>query len=98
MSFRDVGLADTASDRDIWLKCQEKQLLFITDNRNKDSPISLEATIQLHNAPNCLPVFTIADVSKFRKSRAYAERVVERLFEYLLQIDSVRGTGRLFLP
>jgi hypothetical protein len=43
-------------------------------------------------------VFTIADVDKLRTSRDYAERVMIRLYEYLLDIDNVRGAGRLFLP
>jgi len=43
-------------------------------------------------------VFTIADLRKFRKSRAYAQRVLEKLYEFLLDIDRLRGTGRLYLP
>lgn len=31
-------------------------------------------------------------------SRAYAERVVIKALEYLLEIDNVRGAGRLYLP
>jgi hypothetical protein len=58
----------------------------------------LEATIRQYNTPHSLPVFTIGDLDNFRKSRVYAERVLERLYEYLLDIDTVRGTGRLFLP
>ena len=82
----------------IWRRCQAEQLVLITNNRNQDSPDSLETTLRLYNTPDCLPVFTIGDLDKFRISRAYAERVLERLYEYLLQIDNVRGTGRLFLP
>jgi hypothetical protein len=70
--------------------------VLITNNRNDDSPDSLEATIRQHNTPNCLPVFTIGNLDNFRLNRAYAEQVLKRLFEYLLDIDSVRGTGRLF--
>jgi hypothetical protein len=96
--FEDIGLSRTSSDLEIWQKCQEHGLIFITDNRSKHTPESLEATIQQHNSADSLPVFTIADLHRFRRSRAYAERVLERLYEYLLQIDSLRGTGRLFLP
>jgi hypothetical protein len=71
--------------------------LLITDNRNADSPDSLEAVIRLHNTPQSLPVFIIADVDKLRTSQDYAERVMIRLYEYLLEIDNVRGAGRLFL-
>ena len=96
--FEDVGLAATSTDLEIWQTCQVKELIFITNNRNQDAPDSLEATIRRHNSPDSLPVFTIADLDKFRKSRSYGERVLERLYEYLLRIDTVRGAGRLFLP
>jgi hypothetical protein len=96
--FDDVGLTPTSTDLEIWQRCQEQQLVFITNNRNEDSPDSLEATIRKHNTLDCLPVFTIGDLDKFRLSRSYAQRVLERLYEYLLHIDKVRGTGRLFLP
>ena len=83
---------------EIWQRCQAEQLVLITNNRNEDSPESLEATIRQHNTPESLPVFTIGNLDNFRLSRAYAERVLKRLYEYLLEIDSLRGTGRLFLP
>jgi hypothetical protein len=96
--FADVGLSVSSPDLEIWQRCQAEQLLLITDNRNADSPDSLEAVIRLYNTPQSLPVFTIADVDKLRTSRDYAERVMIRLYEYLLDIDKVRGVGRLFLP
>lgn len=96
--FADVGLSLSSTDLEIWQRCQAEQLLLITDNRNADAPDSLEAVIRLHNTPQSLPVFTIADVDKLRMSRDYAERVVIRLYEYLLDIDDMRGAGRLFLP
>ena len=96
--FDDVGLIATSADRDIWLMCQEHQLIFITNNRNADSPDSLETTIRQLNAPDQLPIFTIGDLDKLRLSRDYAQRVLNRLYEYLFDIDKVRGAGRLFLP
>jgi hypothetical protein len=45
-----------------------------------------------------LPVFTIADLDKFGTSREYAEQVLLSVYDYLLRIDEVRGSGRLFLP
>jgi hypothetical protein len=96
--FKQVRLTPTSSDLEIWQRCQADQLVLVTDNRNKESPESMESVIQSHNKPDCLPVFTIADLNKFRKSQVYRERVVETLYEYLLRIDTVRGTGRLFLP
>jgi hypothetical protein len=98
MRFEDVGLSPQSSDLEIWRTCQAQQLILITDNRNHDSPDSLEATLRSHNQPDCLPVFTISNLSDFRVSRPYADRVLERLYDYLLRIDEVRGTGRLYLP
>jgi hypothetical protein len=96
--FADVGLSTASSDRDIWLKCQSEQLILITDNRNEDSPDSLQATIRQLCAPDSLPVFTIANLDRFRRDRTYAERVVASFYDYLLRIDQVLGTGRLYLP
>src|SRR5262249_7171639 len=62
--FADVGLTPSASDLEIWQRCQAEQLLLITDNRNADSPDSLEAVIRHYNTPEALSVFTIADVDE----------------------------------
>lgn len=97
-AFEDVDLTVTSTDEEIWHKCQEEQLVLITNNRNQDSPDSLEAAIRRHNTPKCLPVFTISDLDRFRKNRDYAERVLERLYECLLDMEKLLGTGRLFLP
>ena len=96
--FRDVGLHARSTDLEIWQCCQSEQLLLITDNRNKKSMDSLETTIRQQNTSDSLPVFTIANLREYGRSRAYADRVLNRLYEYLLQIDNLRGTGRLYLP
>jgi hypothetical protein len=96
--FGDVGLSLDAPDLVIWQTCQTEQLILITDNRNKKSHDSLETTIRQCNQPNSLPVFTISDMTAFSTSRTYAEKVLEHLYDYLLRIDEVRGTGRLYLP
>jgi hypothetical protein len=96
--FDDVGLPPTATDLELWQRCQAEELILITDNRNEDTPNSLTVAIRTLNIPNSLPVFTIADLDKFVASRDYQERVVAALYDYLLRIDEVRGTGRLFLP
>ena len=96
--FEDIGLSALSTDLEVWNVCQAEQLVLITDNRNLDSENSLEATIRRNGTSESLPVFTIADINEFRTNAAYAERVVEALFDYLLRIDEVRGTGRLYLP
>jgi hypothetical protein len=96
--FQDVGLTPSSTDLEVWSVCQAEQLILITDNRNLDSEDSLEATIRRNNTPQSLPVFTIADMNEFRTNSSYVERVVEALYDYLMRIDDVRGTGRLYLP
>ena len=96
--FEEVGLSASASDLEVWNVCQAEHLILITDNRNLDSEDSLEATIRRNNTPDSLPVFTIEDMNEFRMNNSYVERVVETLYDHLLRIDDIRGTGRLYLP
>jgi hypothetical protein len=96
--FDDVGLSLDASDLVVWQTCQARQLVLITANRNKNSLDSLEATIRQHNQPDSLPVFTISSMNSFNTSRTYAEKVLEDLYDYIMRIDEIRGTGRLYLP
>jgi predicted nuclease of predicted toxin-antitoxin system len=96
--FSHVGLAPDTLDSIVWQTCQREELVLITDNRNKDDPDSLEATIRSRNTPTSLPVFTIANVSHLRASRHYADRVIDKFFDALLRIEALRGTGRLYLP
>ena len=96
--FADVGLTPSSTDLEVWQRCQAEQLLLITNNRNADSADSLEAVIRRLNTPESLPVVTIADVDKLRASSNYGQRVMVRLYEYLFDMENVRGTGRLYLP
>jgi predicted nuclease of predicted toxin-antitoxin system len=96
--FEDVGLAPNATDVEIWQRCQAEELILITDNRNDESPDSLTAAIRDLNTPTSLPVFTIGNLAEFVANRDYEERVLDTLYNYLLRIDDVRGTGRLYLP
>jgi hypothetical protein len=96
--FADLGLQQHDSDRAVWQKCQEEEAILITSNRNADGPESLETTIRTLGTANSLPVFTLADAHRILQERSYAERVADRLLEYLFDIDNVRGTGRLYLP
>ena len=98
VSFADLGLQPDASDREVWEVCQREQVILLTANRNDAGPESLEATIQQHNTTRSLPVFTLADDQRVLRDRLYTEAVADRLIEFLFDIDSYRGTGRLYLP
>jgi len=54
--------------------------------------------IHTSNTPWSMPVLTIGEPQRLLRSRAYAQRAVERLLEYLVDIENLRGTGRLYLP
>jgi hypothetical protein len=96
--FADLRLAKDASDAELWQACQNRGVILITANRNAEGPDSLEATLRARNAPDSLPVLTLANADRILTSNDYADRVVERLLQYLLDIDGVRGAGRLYLP
>jgi hypothetical protein len=96
--FTDLGLTPDALDSPVWDTCQNGELILVTDNRNRKGSDSLEATIQAHNTPTSLPVFTIANVPHLRASRGYADRVIDKLLDSLMRIETLRGTGRLYLP
>ncbi len=96
--FEDVGLAPEATDMEIWDCCQAEQLVLVTNNRSQHTDDSLETAIRTLNTPTSLPVFTIGNLDRLRASRSYAEAVVEQFYDYLLDIDRVRGAGRLYLP
>ena len=97
-TFREVELSNDASDAAIWQTCQDNEIILITGNRNAEGPDSLEMTIRAGNTSHCLPVLTLADPDRIGREREYAESVVERLFDILIDIDALRGTGRVYLP
>lgn len=97
-TFADLGLAQDASDVVVWQTCQDQEIILFTANRNNNGPDSLETTIRMLNQANSLPVITLSDSERFSQDRAYAERVVIRLLEILLDLDQYRGSGRLYVP
>lgn len=98
VTFEDLGLASDAADSDIWHACQQHDVVLVTANRNEDSDQSLEATIREHNQPDSLPVLTVGNVDALRTNPEYFTRTMERLMETLVDIDAVRGAGRLYVP
>ena len=53
--------------------------------------------IRLENTDSCLPVLTIANPARIDTDRAYAEHAAERLLEVLMDLDGLRGAGRIEL-
>lgn len=97
-SFEDVGLSETASDRSIWLTCQREEIVLITGNRSQQHDDSLEATIRELNERTSLPVITLSNAQRIPDDRNFADRSVAKVLEYLMDLDRLLGTGRLFVP
>jgi len=97
-TFADLGLQQDATDADIWTACQENEIILLTGNRNAEGPDSLEITIRERNLPHSLPVLTFADLRKLKFDRTYLELSAERLMEKLIDIEALRGAGRIYIP
>ena len=97
LTFEDVGLPIDSRDRDVWRFAQEKNLILLTGNRNKDDLDSLEQTIRNENTPASLPVVTVGITDRLEE-RAYREQCAERLVEIVLNIENYLGVGRIYIP
>ncbi len=97
-SFARLGIAENATDSELWRLCQENDIVLITANRNAEGDDSLEAVIRQGAGGPSLPVLTIADPDRVMVSRGYAERVASSVLDYLLDMDKLRGVGRLYVP
>jgi len=65
--------------------------------RKRDGLDSLEQIIKSFYKDNIIPVITIGDPKRVVKDRDYAESCAARLLDYLLDIEGLRGVGRLYL-
>jgi len=92
-SFARLGMPYNTSDRELWQRCQQREIVLLTANRHDEGPDSLEATIRDLTTLTSLPVMTIADPELVLTSQDYAERVAIQILEYLMDLDNFRRTG-----
>jgi hypothetical protein len=97
-TFRDVGLDAASPDDVVWRFCQAHGYYLLSSNRNEDTEDSLEETLRREGTPTSLPVFTLSMPDRVYYSPAFLDRVVEKLLDYILYADNIRGAGRLYLP
>ena len=97
-SFERLGIRVDASDAEVWQMCQDNEILLVTGNRNEESQLSLEATIRNLGSARSLPVLTISRPGRVMKDSNYAEQVAERVLEFLIDLENLRGAGRLYVP
>ncbi len=97
--FSDVGLPFNAGDETVWQLCQQENYLLLTGNRRTvDGEQSLELTLRRLYAPSILPVLTISNPNRILYDRDYCDRCAERLAEVVLDLATLRGTTRLYIP
>jgi len=96
--FHDVGLDRDDPDSLVWQQCQEHGYWLFTANRNQNDDDSLESMMRREGNEHSLPVFTVSDAKRMMRSTPYLDRIVEKLLNYLLTAEALRGSGRLFLP
>src|SRR5205809_1052346 len=95
LALGDCGLSLSSPDLVIWEYCQCQQVVLVTANRNSIGPESLGQTIRTRNTPTSLPVLTLANLARVEADRSYAERTAIMLLQRLVDIEFLRGIGRL---
>jgi hypothetical protein len=97
-TFGSLGIRHDLPDSELWQYCQSSQFILLTGNRNADSDDSLERTSAQLNQPDSLPVLTIANAKRVAHDRQYAERVANAVLDFIVRLDELRGTRRLYVP
>lgn len=95
--FDGIGLARSANDRDVWLACQSRSLLLLTDNRNAEGADALGRVIEELNDSRSFPILTVARLQRVNEF-AYRENLAYSIADVAQRIESLLGSGRLFIP
>ena len=97
IELQDVELPADAPDVAVWQRSQEVGALLITGNRSSGEG-SLDQTIAEQGSPESLPVLTIGDPRRVIRDPVYARACALSLLDFVDRIETLRGTGRLFIP
>ena len=97
MELKDVELPIDAPDSSVWQRSQDIGALLITGNRSSGEG-SLDQTIADQAGPESLPVLTIGDPRRVIRDPVYAQECAISLLDFVERIETLRGTGRLFIP
>jgi len=97
IELQDVELPADAPDVAVWQRSQEVGALLITGNRSSGEG-SLDQTIAEQGSPESLPVLTIGDPRRVIRDPVYARECALSLLDFVDRIETLRGTGRLFIP
>ena len=97
IELQDIELPTDAPDGAVWQRSQDVGALLITGNRSSGEG-SLDQTIAEQAGPESLPVLTIGDPRRVIRDPAYARECAISLLDFVERIETLRGTGRLFIP
>jgi hypothetical protein len=97
IELQDVELPADAPDVAVWQRSQEVGALLITGNRSSGEG-SLDQTIAEQGSSESLPVLTIGDPRRVIRDPVYARACALSLLDFVDRIETLRGTGRLFIP
>ena len=97
LQLQDVGLPIDAPDGDVWQRSQDVGALLMTSNRASGAG-SLDHTIAERAGPASLPVFTSGDPRRVIRDAVYARECALSMLDFVERIETLRGTGRLFIP
>lgn len=97
IELKDVELPTDALDGAVWQRSQDVGALLITGNRSSGAG-SLDQTLAEQAGPESLPVLTIGDPRRVMRDPVYARECVISLLDFVERIETLRGTGRLFIP
>jgi hypothetical protein len=97
-TLRQVGLDRASPDDVVWRFCQAHGYYLLTTNRNEESKDSLEATLRREGTPDSVPVLTLPEADRVYYDPIFLERVLAKLFDYVLYAENIRGAGRRYLP
>jgi hypothetical protein len=96
--FSDFGLNRQMPDVELWHFCQNEKLILVTGNRNAEDATSLDAAVRQHRTASSLPIVTIGDMRRILQDRTYLQRATEQLLEFLTEMETHLGTGRIYIP
>lgn len=97
VTFAEVDLSRDATDERVWRTCQARGAVLITGNR-ASGPGSLDHVIRQQAQADSLPVVTIGDPQRVMREPAYARVCAISLLDLLDRLETLHGTGRLFIP
>lgn len=95
--LRDLNVPDNATDQEIWRYVQRERFLLLTNNRNREDELSLQAPIERESTRDSLPVITVSDKDQLVVP-AYRQQAAHKLAELVIYLENYLGVGRVFIP